>query len=192
MFFEGWVPILRVLLIGTLSYIAVVALLRYFGKRALTKMNAFDMVVTVAIGSAFASAVMSKAVTFVDGVVAWVLLLVLQRWFAGLSIRLGWFGRYLKAQPSLIIYRGNILWDNARREQLGQLEILGGLRSQGVAALEDVLAMVLEPDGSFSVVELSAEKEGRLPTALRDVKGVPEFAGQSDSGSENPDADATK
>jgi len=192
MFFEGWVPILRVLLIGTLSYIAVVALLRYSGKRALTKMNAFDMVVTVAIGSAFASAVMSKAVTFVDGVVAWVLLLVLQRWFAGLSIRLGWFGRYLKAQPSLIIYRGNILWDNARREQLGQLEILGGLRSQGVAALEDVLAMVLEPDGSFSVVELSAEKEGRLPTALRDVKGVPEFAGQSDSGSENPDADATK
>src|SRR3954451_19153419 len=187
MFFEGWVPILRVLLIGTLSYIAVVALLRYFGKRALTKMNAFDMVVTVAIGSAFASAVMSKAVTFVDGVVAWVLLLVLQRWFAGLSIRLGWFGRYLKAQPSLIIYRGNILWDNARREQLGQLEILGGLRSQGVAALEDVLAMVLEPDGSFSVVLLSASQNGKLPTTLRDIEGVPEFAGQKDSGSENPD-----
>jgi hypothetical protein len=34
MFFDGWVPILRVLLIGTLSYITVVALLRYFGKRA--------------------------------------------------------------------------------------------------------------------------------------------------------------
>jgi len=191
-FFDGWVPILRVLLVGTLSYIAVVALLRYFGKRALTKMNAFDMVVTVAIGSAFASAVMSKSVTLVDGVVAWCLLLLLQRLFAALSIRLGWFGRYLKAQPLLIIYRGNILWDNARKEQLGRLEILGGLRSQGIAAVEDVLAMVLEPDGSFSVVELSAEKEGRLPTALRDVNGIPEFAGQSDSVSENPDADAKK
>src|SRR4051812_14800484 len=190
MFFDGWVPILRVLLIGTLSYIAVVALLRYFGKRALTKMNAFDMVVTVAIGSAFASAVMSKAVTFVDGVVAWVLLLLLQRWFAALSIRLGWFGRYLKAQPSLIMYRGNILWENARKEHLGRLEILGGLRSQGVAAVEDVLAMVLEPDGSFSVIPLSAAKDGKLPTALRDIEGVPEFAGQKDSGSENPDADA--
>src|SRR3954471_13152425 len=114
LFADGWQPIFRVLVIGTLSYLAVVALLRYFGKRALTKMNAFDMVVTVAIGSAFASAVMAKAATLVDGVLAWILLLVLQRLFAGLSIRLGWFGRYLKAQPSLIIYRGNILWDNAR------------------------------------------------------------------------------
>src|SRR3954468_19394544 len=116
MFEDGWVPLVRIAVIGTLSYIVVVALLRYFGKRALTKMNAFDMIVTVAVGSAFASAVMAKAVTFVDGVVAWVLLLVLQRLFAGLSIRLGWFGRYLKAQPSLIIYRGNILWDKAKNE----------------------------------------------------------------------------
>src|SRR3954451_11926732 len=187
MFVDGWMPILRVMVVGTLSYIAVVALLRYFGKRALTKMNAFDMVVTVAVGSAFASAVMAKATTLLDAVVAFVLLLVLQRLFAGLSIRLGWFGRYLKAQPSLIIYRGNILWDNAKKQQLGRLEILGGLRSQGVAAVEDVLAMVLEPDGSFSVVLLSASQNGKLPTTLRDIEGVPEFAGQKDSGSENPD-----
>jgi uncharacterized membrane protein YcaP (DUF421 family) len=57
---DGWVPVICIALVGTLSYIAVVGLLRYFGKRALTKMNAFDMVVTVAVGSAFASAVMTK------------------------------------------------------------------------------------------------------------------------------------
>jgi uncharacterized membrane protein YcaP (DUF421 family) len=46
----------------------VVALLRYFGKRALTKTNAFDLVVTVAIGSAFASAFTSKDTSLADGV----------------------------------------------------------------------------------------------------------------------------
>jgi uncharacterized membrane protein YcaP (DUF421 family) len=179
-FADGWAPIIRILIIGTLSYIAVVALLRYFGKRALTKMNAFDIVVTVAIGSAFASAVMSKQVTLADGVTAFVLLLVLQRFFAFVSIHLGWFGRYLKAQPLLIIYRGLILWEAARSEQLGELEILGGLRNHGVAAVEDVLAMVLEPDGSFSVIQMSAAPGTKLPTSLKDVKGVPEFSEDAD------------
>jgi uncharacterized membrane protein YcaP (DUF421 family) len=180
MFVDGWQPIIRILIVGTLSYVAVIALLRYFGKRALTKMNAFDIVVTVAVGSAFASAVMTKDITLVDGIVAFVLLLVLQRAFAGLAIRLGWFGRYLKAQPLLIVYRGVILWDAAKKEQLGNLEILGGMRSKGIAAVEDVLAMVLEPDGSFSVIPLSAAPGTKLPTTLQDVRGVPEFSDEVD------------
>ena len=180
MFADGWRPILRIAVIGTLSYIVVVALLRYFGKRALTKMNAFDMVVTVAVGSAFASAVTSKDITLADGVAAFIVLLVLQRLFAGLSIRLGWFGRYLKAQPLLIVYRGVILWHNAKKEQLGNLEIMGGLRGQGVAAVEDVLAMVLEPDGSFSVIPMSAAQGTKVPTTLQDVDGVPEFFDDAD------------
>ena len=107
-------------------------------------MNAFDMVITVAVGSSFASAVMTKSISLADGVVAFILLLVLQRLFATLSIHLGCFGRYLKGQPLLIVYRGRILWDNAKKEQLGELEILGGIRNSSTAAVEDVLAMVLE------------------------------------------------
>ena len=183
MFIDGWYPVLRIVVVGTLSYIAVVGLLRYFGKRALSKMNAFDLVVTVAIGSALASAVVSKNVTLVDGVVAFVLLLVLQRTFAALAIRLGWVGRYLKAQPLLIVYRGVILWDAAKKEQLGNIEILGGIRSKGIAAVEDVLAMVLEPDGSFSVIPISAAPGTKLPTSLQDVKGVPEFSENADPAS---------
>lgn len=183
MFQDGWVPLLRIAVVGTLSYIAVVSLLRYFGKRALTKMNAFDMVVTVAVGSSFSSAVMTKNITLADGVAAFILLLVLQRVFASLSIHLGWFGRYLKAQPLLLVYRGKILWDAAKKEQLGELEILGGIRNSGTAAVEDVMAMVLEPDGTFSVITMSAAS-GKLPTALRDVAGVPEFEHDDDEGSD--------
>jgi uncharacterized membrane protein YcaP (DUF421 family) len=176
MLFDGWHSLIRVCVVGTLSYIAVVALLRYFGKRALSKMNAFDIVITVAVGSAFASAVMTKDITLADGVVAFILLLLLQRSFAGLAIRLGWFGRYLKSQPLLVVYRGFILWDNARREQLGELEILGAIRNGGVAAVEDVLALVLEPDGSFSCLAMNSAAPDKLPTALKDVAGVPEFS----------------
>ncbi|HVL69787.1 MAG TPA: YetF domain-containing protein [Vicinamibacterales bacterium] len=178
MLFSDWRSILRILVIGTCGYVVLVALLRVFGKRAIAKFNAFDIVVTVAFGSAFATAVISRDVTLADGIVTFVLFLLLQRGFAGLAMRLDWFGQHVKNQPLLLIYRGNILWDNARREQLTELEVLGALRGQGIAAVADVLALVLEPDGSFSAIKKSALAEGQLPTTLQGVHGVPEFGSQ--------------
>src|SRR3954463_2949007 len=77
---------------------------------------------------------------------------------------------------TLLIYRGVILWDQARKDHLTELEILGALRGKGVAAVEDVLALVLEPDGTFSVITKDAAKEGQIPTSLADVENVPDFS----------------
>ena len=55
MFFDSWTALGRVLLVGTLAYVALVAILRISGKRTLTKLNAFDLVVTVALGSTLAT-----------------------------------------------------------------------------------------------------------------------------------------
>jgi uncharacterized membrane protein YcaP (DUF421 family) len=46
MLFDSWAGLGRVLLVGTLAYAALVLLLRVSGKRTLTKLNAFDLVVT--------------------------------------------------------------------------------------------------------------------------------------------------
>ena len=78
MFFAGWTGPLRVLVVGTLAYAALVLLLRVSGKRTLSKMNAFDLVVTVALGSTFATVLLSKGVALVEGVLAFALLIFLQ------------------------------------------------------------------------------------------------------------------
>ena len=49
MFFSSWQGLLRVLVVGALAYLLLVVLLRVSGKRTLAKMNAFDLVVTVAL-----------------------------------------------------------------------------------------------------------------------------------------------
>ncbi len=49
MFFDSWAGLLRVLVVGPLAYAALVLLLRVTGKRTLSKMNAFDLIVTVAL-----------------------------------------------------------------------------------------------------------------------------------------------
>ncbi|MDQ6680248.1 MAG: DUF421 domain-containing protein, partial [Pseudomonadota bacterium] len=47
-FFDGWSSLARTLVIGVLAYVGLVLFLRVSGKRTLSKMNAFDFVVTIA------------------------------------------------------------------------------------------------------------------------------------------------
>ncbi len=73
-FFNGWAVLGRTLLIGVLAYLSLIIMLRVSGKRTLAKMNAFDLVVTVAIGSTLATIVLSKSVALAEGLLALALL----------------------------------------------------------------------------------------------------------------------
>ncbi len=77
MFFQNWSGLLRTVVVGVLAYVALVALLRVSGKRTLSKMNAFDFVVTVALGSTLATILLSKNVALAEGVVAFAVLISL-------------------------------------------------------------------------------------------------------------------
>jgi uncharacterized membrane protein YcaP (DUF421 family) len=69
-FFSGWDSLLRTLVVGVLAYVALVVFLRISGKRTLSKMNAFDLIVTVALGSTLATVTLSKEVALADGALA--------------------------------------------------------------------------------------------------------------------------
>ena len=68
MLFDGLTGVVRVLFVGVAAYAALVIFLRISGKRTLSKMNAFDLVVTVALGSTLATVVLSKDVALAEGV----------------------------------------------------------------------------------------------------------------------------
>lgn len=50
MFFAGAPGVWRTLLVGLCAYVLLILVLRTTGKRTLSKMNAFDLIVTVALG----------------------------------------------------------------------------------------------------------------------------------------------
>lgn len=152
MFFDAWYDILRIGIVGTLSYAALILFLRTTGKRTLSKMNAFDLVVTVAFGSTFASALLSADVSLSEAIAAFALLCGLQYGVAFLSVRSERFQRLIKAQPTLLFYRGSFLEIAMREERVTREEVLAAMRGSGAVAPSDVDAVVLETDGSYSVV----------------------------------------
>ena len=159
MFFDGWSGLVRVLVVGTCAYVALIVLLRASGKRTLAKLNAFDFVVTVALGSTLATVLLSSSVALAEGVLALALLVGLQYVVAWSSVRSRRIERFVKSEPRLV-YRDGFLPRAMRRERVTADELYQSARRQGHADLTEVNAMVLETDGTLTVLKQS-------PTALR-------------------------
>ncbi len=151
-FFNGWSVLGRTLLIGVLAYVSLVFMLRVSGKRTLAKMNAFDLVVTVAIGSTLATIVLSKSVALAEGLLALALLIGMQFAISWSSTRMPWLRRVVTGEPRLLLRDGTMLDEALRGARVTREEVRAAVRSSGIGALGDVAAVVLETDGSFSVI----------------------------------------
>lgn len=151
-FFNGWFTLLRTAVVGILAYAALVLSLRFSGKRTLAKMNAFDLVVTVSLGSTLATIALSTDVALAQGLLALALLIALQFVMTWSSVRWGWVRRMITGEPSLLLFQGQLLKGALRRMRLTEEEVRAAVRSQGLPAIEEVEAVVLETDGSLSVI----------------------------------------
>lgn len=152
MFFDSWAELGRIVVMGVLAYIGLVLLLRVSGKRTLSKMNAFDLVITIALGSTFATVLLSKSVALAEGVLAFAVLISLQFVATWLSVRSSTVQRLLKNEPKLLFYEGRFLRDEMRAERVTEAEIEAAIRQQGMVNLDEVGAAVLETDGSVTVM----------------------------------------
>ena len=167
-FFNNWFELLRVLIVGVLAYASLVAFLRVSGKRTLAKMNAFDLVVTVALGSTLATILLSKDVALAEGLVALALLIGLQFIIAWLSRRSRRVETLVKSEPALLLHQGRFLPLAMRHERVTESEVQAAIRSEGIARVEEVAAVVLETDGTFSVIKSGPSP---WPSVLKGVAG---------------------
>lgn len=170
MFFDGWSGVWRTVVVGVLAYIALVVLLRVSGKRTLSKMNAFDLVVTVALGSTLATILLSQDVALAEGTTAFAILLLLQWIVAWTSARSRAVRGLVKSEPTLLVHKGELLDEALKRKRVAPDEVMQAIRSQGYADLGKVAAVVLETDGSFSVI---TGETGNAAAALEGVQGWP-------------------
>ena len=169
-FFSSVSSVIQVLIAGVLTYAALVLFLRIAGKRTLAKLNAFDLVVTVALGSTLATVLLSRTVPLVDGIAAFVTLIVLQFVVAWLGVRAKWFRDLVTSEPTLLVRDGVLLEEAMQRERIDHDEVLAAIRQGGIVAMRDVRAVVLERDGSLSVLRRTDDPVDE--TSLADVPGL--------------------
>jgi uncharacterized membrane protein YcaP (DUF421 family) len=180
MWFDSWTDIGRVMAVGAAAYVTLVLVLRLSGKRTLAKLNAFDFVVTVALGSTLATILLNSQVSWADGATALALLAALQLLVAWLASRVPGLRGAVTAEPTYLLRDGVIHEEALRDQRLTTAEVRQAVRNSGQGSLESVGAVILETDGTLSVI--GADKVGN-GSALSDVPSV--------RGSTDPSAPAT-
>lgn len=167
-FLDSWLSVVRVVSVGAVTYLAVIVALRIFGNRTLAKTASFDHVVTVALGSVLATALLSKETTFGQGAAALLLLMGLQYAIALAVSRMPALRAVVVSKPQVLVYRGRRCDQTMAGARVTLSDLHAVLRKQGMRCLEAADLVVLESDGTFSVIGKSDSEELSVTEGIRD------------------------
>ncbi len=159
----------RTALTGVLAYVGLIVLLRVSGKRTLSALNAFDFVVTVALGSTLATILLSKDVSVPQGLVGLVTLIGLQFLVAWLSVHVPLVRRGVRSSPVALVVNGRHRIDVMDAERVTVSEVAQAVRREGRGSVAGLAAVVLETDGTLSIIASADDL-----SALEGVRGWPD------------------
>lgn len=171
MWWDSWSDVGRVVAVGAAAYLSVVVVLRVSGKRTLAKLNAFDLVVTVALGSTLATILLNSDVSWAEGVTALLLLAGLQALVAWVTVHRSGARAVITSRPTLVWRDGQPIEPALTRQRVALDEVRQAVRATGTGDLGQVAAVVLESDGTLSVIPRSQIGDW---SALEGVAGVAE------------------
>jgi uncharacterized membrane protein YcaP (DUF421 family) len=144
--------LLEIILRGSLIYLFLFVVLRVL-RRGAGAIGISDLLVVVLIADAAQNALGSEYRSVTEGAV---LVLTIVGWdylFDWLGFRIPGLRPLLRPQALLLIKNGKLQKRNLRKEMISEEELLGELREQGVANVEDVKFSFMESNGHISVVK---------------------------------------
>jgi uncharacterized membrane protein YcaP (DUF421 family) len=149
--FEVGIPIAEKILRPVLVYIALVVLLRVFGKRELAQLNPFDLVVLLSLSNTVQNAIIGNDNSLTGGLIGAVALLIMNYLVVRFLFRHRRLDQLVEGGSTTLIERGHVVNKNLAKELLTHSELLTVLHRQGFSGLDEVEQCVLEPSGTFAV-----------------------------------------
>ena len=162
-----WESIARTVVHGAATYGVLIGLLRLTGNRTLSKLNAFDLVVTIALGSVLAASFVDASVATMRAAAALGALVALQFAITWLTARSRAVGRLIKTPPSLLYDRDGYRTGAMREARVTAEEVRTAVRQAGIGGMEQVAAVILESDGTLAVIPQSALGSGSALGGVR-------------------------
>jgi uncharacterized membrane protein YcaP (DUF421 family) len=149
-------------------YLAFIVLVRLVGPRSLTSLASFDFAAVVALGAVIGRAVLLEKPTLMIGLVALATLFSMQALLGQLrqSRRID---RLIHRRPTMLVGNGVLLHGRMRSCHVVEDEVRQAVRRAGARSLDEVACVVLERNGTVSVVLAGAPVD---PWLLADVTGA--------------------
>jgi len=144
-------PILEKILRPILVYLALVVLLRIFGKRELAQLNPFDLVVLLSLSNTVQNAIIGNDNSVTGGIIGAITLLATNYLVVRFLFKHRRLDQLVEGKSTTLIDRGKVQQKNLAKELLSHSELLTVLHRQGFDDVSEVEQCVLEPSGTFAI-----------------------------------------
>ncbi len=143
--------IIRVILI----YLFLMVLLRASGRRALSELTGFDLILLLIVAEVTDSALLGHY-SFVQAILTITALFTIDIGFSFLKQRYQSFNDWTEGTPVIIVKDGQLLLDRMKDLRIDEKEVLQAARqSHGLTHLEQVRYAVAEASGAISIIPRS-------------------------------------
>lgn len=143
----------EILLHVLLGFITLLFLVRIIGNKQLGQLNVFTYISGIVIGSMVADTILHPELNIwitIAGTSAWVGLLFLVEFISLKSIKVR---ELLDGQPTIIIKKGQIVYNALKKERMNIDDLTMLLRTNMVFSILDVEYAILEPNGDLSILK---------------------------------------
>jgi uncharacterized membrane protein YcaP (DUF421 family) len=134
-------------------YAFIVFVMRVIGRRELSSMTPFDLVLLIILGDAVQQGLTQDDYSVTGAIIAVATIATLQVATSYVSFRSQRARTLLEGDPIVLVERGEIIEKNLKRERMTSDEVAEEMRQQQIESLDDVKWGILESNGSISFIE---------------------------------------
>ena len=137
---------------ATFLFCFIYLLTRIIGRRELSSLEPFDLILLIVIGDAVQQGLTQDDYSVPGALIVVGTFAMLQVLLSFLSYKFPRVRPALEGEPVIVVENGKLIEKNLRRERLTLAEVLVEARQQQIATLDEIAWAVLETSGKISVI----------------------------------------
>src|SRR3954447_25861080 len=150
---------------AAIIYLFLFLAMRVVGKKELSGMSAFELVLLVIMGDLVQQGVTQQDTSVTAALLAISTIILLMIAMSWVSFRLEKVTPITEGRPAIVVRNGRVMREVLKIERITEDELFEEARGQGIGDIHDVIVGVLESDGSFSFVTSSQGHQQQPPQA---------------------------
>lgn len=166
MFFSKVVEKMSAVLVRTLvTYIILIVVMRFLGKRQIGEMQISELVTTFLLSELASQPLTNASVPILYAAVPIIILVCMEVFFSYLPTKIGFIKKLLDSKPSIIINKGKIDRREMGRMRMSLDDLLCELHESGYLSPDEIEYAILESNGRLSFFP----KEDNKPVTRGDI-----------------------
>jgi uncharacterized membrane protein YcaP (DUF421 family) len=146
---------MEIALRAVVLYVFIVFVMRVIGRRELSSMTPFDLVLLIILGDAIQQGLTQDDYSVTGAILAVATIATLQVFTSYLSYRSKKARTVLEGDPIVLVDHGRIVQGNLKRERMTEDEVAEEMRQQQIPSLDEVEWAIIEANGSISFIKKS-------------------------------------